>query len=232
MFQSTLCGQSPRRFFGGQLSQRLHTWIHPLCISNKVDPFPWLSAIAKTGTPFLGKIVSGEKCRPRDHCQCNQHHREIPPTHIHFLQQKLQTLFHKWRYTKLKSHRKWICLHQWKGRSWLHRLFHQSCKVNCQYPVILSLDCIISHFLCPSNIFMQSKSDYCAIDSFSFTQEIDCFIYGPFKIYVKNSSHIRIRENPGKPMTIYDVSSIVEMTLPRALVGWFYLAPHKHLWAI
>lgn len=195
MFQSSLSRKSPRGFIGGHLSKRLYTWIHPFCISDTVEHSPWCRDFDRTGKHYLGKIVSVAKNRPRDHFPFKiKNHREQLPVHIPFFRQMLQTLFHKWCYNKLNRYRKWVHLHQRKGRSCLHRLFHPSWKVNCQYPMILSLDCIIYRFFCPGNIFKQSKSDYSAIDSVSFTQEIDCFIYGAFRIYVNNSSRIRIEK--------------------------------------
>jgi hypothetical protein len=87
-------------------------------------------------------------------------------------------------------------------------------------PVLLLLDNHSSHLsveaieLARDNgVVMLSFPPHCS----HRLQPLDRSVYGPFKRFISNAQDSWMRTNPGKPMTIYNIPSLVSEALPKAV---------------
>ncbi|RUS83590.1 hypothetical protein EGW08_008644 [Elysia chlorotica] len=93
-------------------------------------------------------------------------------------------------------------------------------KPSAESPVLLLLDNHVSHLYIPA-IDLCKENHITLLSLPPHTshkmQPLDRVVYGPLKTYISNRCHAWTRENPGKPLSIYDIPSIVGTELPRAM---------------
>ena len=97
--------------------------------------------------------------------------------------------------------------------------FIQYVRPSKEQPVLLLLDNHESHL--SINVLNRCKES--GIVMFSFPphcshklQPLDLSVYGPLKRHLSNTQNNWMRDNPGKTMTIHDISSLLEVAFPLA----------------
>lgn len=98
--------------------------------------------------------------------------------------------------------------------------FIQHTRCTKEKPVLLLLDNHGSHLsleaitLAKSNgVVVLSFPPHCS----HRLQPLDRSVYGPFKRFISAAQDSWMRNHPGKPMTIYDIPSLVSEALPKAI---------------
>jgi hypothetical protein len=98
--------------------------------------------------------------------------------------------------------------------------FIKHTRVTKDRPVLLLLDNHQSHLVI--KVLVLAKENGAVLLSFPphisrKLQPLDRSVYGPFKKFVNCASDAWLRSNSGRTMTIYDIPSIVNQSLPNAL---------------
>jgi hypothetical protein len=99
--------------------------------------------------------------------------------------------------------------------------FVKHTRVTKEKPVLILLDSYQPHLdinfldldLAKENGVVMSFRPHISLK----VQPLDRSVYGPSKKFVNSASEVRIRNNPGKTMTIYIIPFIASQSLPNAL---------------
>ena len=63
-------------------------------------------------------------------------------------------------------------------------------------------------------------------------QPLDVSVYGPFKSYYSSALNAQLRQKPGVPLTIYDISGLVKIAHEKAMTPTNIIVGFKKNWHI